>query len=49
MDTTHAALLKRVILLKKMRFESLYGNRYAPEYCASIRRDVLMTFGNGQR
>ena len=48
-DATQATQLKRVILLKKLWFERLYGNHFAPEYCASIRRDVVMTFGNGQR
>ncbi len=46
MDATQAARLKRVTLLKKLWFESLYGSRFAPEYCESIRREVLMTFGN---
>ena len=48
MDEAQAARLKRVTLLKKLRFESLYGSRFAPEYCASIRREVLMIFGNGR-
>ncbi len=48
MDAAQAELLKRVMLLKKLRFERLYGSRFSPEYCASIRRDVLTAFGNGQ-
>ena len=48
MNTVQAEMLEHVTLLKKLRFESLYGDRFPPEYCASIRRSVLMTFGNGQ-
>ena len=46
MDAAQAARLKCVTLLKKLRFESLYGSRYTPEYCASVRREVLTVFGN---
>ena len=40
-------MLRRIVLLKKMRFEILYGHRYSPEYCRTIRDEVLSAFGKG--
>ena len=40
-DGEEERLLKRIVLLKKLRFEVLYGSRYSPEYCRAIRDEVL--------
>lgn len=44
MDPASSELLRKVVLLKKMRFEALYGDRYPLEYCQPIREEVLSTF-----
>ena len=46
MDAASAELLRKVVLLKKMRFEALYGKKYSPQYCQAIREEVLSVFGN---
>ena len=40
-------LMKKIVLLKKLRFEVLYGHRYSPIYCEEIRNEVLSTFRKG--
>ena len=39
--------LKRIVLLKKLRFEVLYGSRYSPEYSRAIRDEVPSSFQEG--
>jgi hypothetical protein len=46
MDAASAELLRKVVLLKKMRFEALYGKKYSLQYCQAIREEVLSVFGN---
>ena len=36
--------LNRVTLLKKLRFEHLYGNRYPERYCDDVRREIVSVF-----
>ena len=40
-------LLNKIVLLKKLRFEVLYGSRFSPEYGEAIRSEVLSTFRKG--
>ena len=44
MDPAMEEPLYMVTLLKKIRFERLYGARYPEEYCADIRREVRAVF-----
>ena len=37
--------LHKVTLLKKLRFERLYGRGFSENYCEAVRREVLSTFG----
>ena len=46
MDPSSSELMRKVVLLKKMRFEALYGNRFSPEYCQAIREEALSTFSD---
>ena len=39
--------LKRIVLLKKLRFEVLYGSWYSPEYGRAIRDEVPSSFQEG--
>ncbi|MCR5106880.1 MAG: phosphotransferase [Lachnospiraceae bacterium] len=43
-DPAYAELLNKVTLLKKIRFERLYGSDYAEDYCAAIRKEVSEVF-----
>ena len=38
-------LLDKVILLIRLRFEALYGNRASEDYCKDIREEVMKEFG----
>lgn len=44
MSPSAAMLLKKIVLLKKIRFEILYGKRYSESYCQEIRQEALDTF-----
>lgn len=44
MDPESSKLLHKVMLLKKLRFERLYGMRFPKEYCESIRDEVCAVF-----
>ena len=46
MDAYATERLHKVTLLKKLRFERLYGRGFAEEYCEAVRREVLSTFGS---
>lgn len=40
-------LMEKIVLLKKLRFEALYGHLFSPAYCKAIRDEVLSTFMEG--
>ena len=46
-DGEEERLMKKIVLLKKLRFEALYGGRYSPEYGRAIRDEVLSAFREG--
>ena len=45
MDRRTAKRLEKVLLLKKLRFERLFGMYFSEEYCEKIREEVRETFG----
>ena len=44
-DEEEKHLLEKIVLLKKLRFEVLYGKWFSEEYCRAIRDEVLDAFG----
>lgn len=40
-------LMKKIVLLKKLRFEALYGHRYSPAYGKATRSEVLTALLKG--
>ncbi|MBQ8093749.1 MAG: phosphotransferase [Clostridia bacterium] len=48
MSADSTELLKKVMIIKKMHFERLYGQYFPAKYCEAVRNEVLSVFGDQQ-